>query len=417
MIKNHIAYNPVASEWKFKIAKAKGSFIWDEKGKKLIDFTSGWNVANLGWNHPEISQAMIEQIRKGSSTYSCLWSSCEIQEQYAEELAKTLPKELNTFVRATGGTEANEEALKIARAATGRKKIVGFKDAYHGQSFAAMSIGYRPEYVKSIAPMLPDVIQIDFPSTYKTGKSEKQTLDEFLDALETILRKKDIAAIITEAGIITGWGSTHVAPNNYLASVRKLTREYGTLLILDEVGTGFSRCGKLFGMEIEGVVPDIATFAKGMSNGAAAIGAVAVNDNLIAPTLSKTNLTSTFGWMPVSCAAALATLRIHKRDTAWKQAQIKGNWLRNELKRKLASHPKLDDIRGIGMEIGVVFVKDKKTKEADTDFCQKVIEKAYKKGLHIVYGDEGSIQLMPPLTIEQEVLDEGIDIFAKSIKE
>src|SRR3972149_48024 len=238
MIRNHIFYNPVASEWKLEVTKAQGPCLWDENKKQLIDFTSGWNVANLGWNRPEVNDAIARQSK--NNVYVPMETSGAIQEAYAEEFAASLPAELNAFCRATGGTEANEIALKIARAATGRKKIIGFRDTYHGQSFGAMSIGYQPEYVEAISPMVPEFVQIDFPSAYNWGLSDSETLAKFLTTLEGLLKKKDVAAIVTEAGIVTGWGSTKVAPGGDFKAVRKLTAQYGTLMILDEVGTGFS---------------------------------------------------------------------------------------------------------------------------------------------------------------------------------
>lgn len=414
MIKNHITFNDI-SDWRFRLIKAQGSYIWDEKGKKYIDFTSGWNVTNLGWNHPEVNEAVAKQARK--NTYSLLWSTDETREELASTLVALLPKSLDSVCRATSGTEANEEAMKIARAITGRKKIIGFRDSYHGQSFGVMALGYRPEYVTAIAPLVPGILQINFPSTFTSGKNEKETLALFLEQLETILRKKDIAAIVTEAGIITGWGSTLVAPKGFLTEIRRLTKCYGTLLILDEVGTGFSRCGRLFGMELEGVVPDIATFAKGISNGAAAIGAVVVNSDLVEPVLGKTNLTSTFGWTPIACAAAKKVLEIHLRDKVWEQAAEKGKFLMKFLKEQLDDHPKVGNIRGIGMEIGVTFLKDKNPKTPDEDFAKLLVNKAFKKGLHIVHGGDGNIQIMPPLTTSQGVLKQGVDIFIDSINE
>lgn len=413
MIKNKIVYNEF-SDWRFNISKADGSYLWDGEGRKLIDFTSGWNVANLGWNHPEVNEALVKQARK--NVYAPMWTADPIQEEYAQSLIESLPKELNAVCRGTGGTEANEMALKIARSATGRKKIIGFRDTYHGQSFGAMAIGYRPEYVKAIAPLVPEFIQLTYPSSFALRRSEKETLAEFLTQLEDFLKKRDIAAIVSEAGIITGWGSTLVAPKGYLPAIRKLTKQYGTLLILDEVGTGFSRCGKLFGMELEGVVPDIATFAKGMCNGAAAIGATVVKSDIVSPTILNTNLTSTFGWTPVACAAALAALKIHKREKFWDKAKRDGEFLLIRLKQLLSEHEKVGEVQGVGMEIGVMFVRDKKSLEPNNEFAKKVVNLSFQRGLHMVFGGDGNIQIMPPLTTPKGVLEEGIDIFIKAVK-
>ena len=415
MLKNKIIYNP-SSEWRLNLIKAKGSFLWDDKGNKFIDFTSGWNVTNLGWNNSEIKQAIINQARK--NIYAPMETTDVVQKELAEYLTNLLPKELNTVGRATGGTEANEEAIKTARAFTRRKKIIGFKDTYHGQSYATMSLGYLPEYIENmgIGPMVPEFIQLDFPNTYRTKKTPDKLLSDFASALENILRKKDIAAIVTEAGIITGWGSTYLAPNGYLKLVSSLTKKYGTLLILDEVGTGFSRLGKLFGMQIDEVIPDIVTFAKGLSNGAAAIGAMVTKKEIAEKIFAKTNLTSTFGWTPIACAAALKVLQIHKRDKVWEKAKKDGEYLLNTLKNELKNNPSVGDIRGIGMEIGIDFVKDIKSKEKNTYLVKKIISLGMKKGLYLNGDFESNIQLMPPLTIDRKTLDQGLEILIEIIK-
>src|SRR3989344_8780962 len=192
MIKNRIIYTS-SSPWRFNISKAEGSYIWDDKRNKMLDFTSGWNVANLGWNHPEIIQTVINQAKL--NTYNPMETTDPAQATYAKELTDSLPKGLDVVCRATGGTEANEEALKSARAYTKRKKIIGFLDTYHGQSIADMSIGYRPEYVEAISPMVPEFIQIEYPHTYRSNKDQDTLLEEFSSQLEKILRKEDVAAI------------------------------------------------------------------------------------------------------------------------------------------------------------------------------------------------------------------------------
>lgn len=405
MIKNGIVYNDY-SPWVFDVSKAEGSYIWNSKGNKLLDFTSGWNVTNLGWNRPEVVAAVITQANK--NTYASMWTADPIQNELAKELINSLPKGLDAVGRATGGTEANEEALKTARAYTKRKKIVGFKDSYHGQSFGTLSIGYLPEYVTNISPLVGDFIQIDFPKLYNSKKTPDEILKDFEKTLEDLLSKEDVAAIVTEAGIITGWGSTYVAPKGYLTLVRRLTKKYGTLLILDEIGTGFSRCGKLFGMELEDVVPDIVTFAKAFSNGAAPIGAMVTTTEIAERSYKYSNLTSTFGWMPVPCAAALKTLQIHKRDKVWDKAKRDGDHFIKTLREELKNNPRIADVRGIGMEVGVQF--------KDPDMMGKIVHKSIENGLHLCMCDNGNIQLMPPLTILRKDLDKGIEVFVDAAK-
>lgn len=413
MIKHHIVYN-VFSDWRFTITGGKGSYIIDDKGRNIIDFTSGWNLANLGWNHPEIIEAVKIQAEK--NLYAPMWTNDPIQREYAKALTDALPKGLDAVCRTTGGAESNEVALKIARAATGRKKIIGFQDTFHGQTFAEVGLGTRPEWTRAIAPLVPDVIQVQYPSVFAYGDREFYPFDVFLHDLEALLKKRDVAAIVAEAGIVTGWGKTLIAPKGFLPAIRKLTKAYGTLLILDEVGTGFSRCGKLFGMELDNIVPDIVTFAKGISNGAAAIGACVVSSKLVEPVIPGIKLVSTFGWTPIACAAAKKALEIHIRDKVWEQAAIKGAFLMSILKKQLADHPKVGNIRGIGMEIAITFLKDNNPRTPDEDFAKSLVKKAFENRLHLVHGGDGNIQIMPPLTTPIRVLEKGVEIFIDTIR-
>jgi 4-aminobutyrate aminotransferase-like enzyme len=235
MIENSIVYRDLKKYNFFRLGKAEGSLLWDRSGKRYIDFTSGWNVTNLGWNHPEVNEAVAKQAKK--NVENLLWGSDIVQEEYAAKLTAALPKKFNACAKATGGTEAIEESIKIARVATGRKKIIGFKKSYHGQLFAALALGNSNEMVPKIAPLVPDFMQLDFP-TESTGEEK---FKNFLVILEDSLSRRDVAALVTEPGIITGYGSTLIAYPGFLIEIRRLTQKYVTLLIVDEVGTGFSR--------------------------------------------------------------------------------------------------------------------------------------------------------------------------------
>lgn len=391
MIKNRIIYNAYL-EYVFDLARAEGSRLWTRDGRELIDFTSGWNTTNLGWNHPEVVEAMAAQLQKG--VYAPMWAADESQTAYAADLTAALPAGLTACGRATGGTEANEMAIKTARAFTGRRKIVGFLETYHGQSSGTLTIGSPSPMIEAIVPPNPNYVQIPYPGT----------LDDLDRTLEAALLARDVAAVVTEAGIVTGWGSTKVAPAGFLALVRKITREHGTLMILDEVGTGFSRCGALFGMQLEGVTPDIVTFAKAITNGGAAMGAMVTRDDIAEKTFAATILLATFGWTPVACAAARASLAIHRRDRVWEKAERDGAHVVDRLKRDLAGLP----VRGIGMEIGI----DLGTPEA----AERVVRDAFGRGLHLSYDHQPNIQLMPPLTIDRPTLDEGLKRLVESVR-
>jgi 4-aminobutyrate aminotransferase-like enzyme len=413
MIKHNIVYNPVV-DWRFDIADAKESFLWDSSGKKYIDFSSGWNTTNLGWNHPEVNKAVADQ--SGKNVYAPMWTADPKQIEYAKALTDAFPAELDAVCRATGGTEANEMALKIARAVTGRKQIISFAHTYHGQSFGTLALGFIPDYVKQIAPLVPEFIQVEYPNAFGSKLSEEEILNNFLQKLEDHLKSEKVAAVFTEPGLITGWGSMLVAPKGYLSAVRSLTEKYGTLLVVDEVGSGFSRTGKLFGIEHEGVVPDIVTLAKGISNGAAPIGAVVTKGKLVEEYAGAFKPTSTFGWNPLSCAAALKTLQVHQRDKVWEEAERKGQIIKSMLKDELSDNPNMKNLRGWGLEIAFDISMDNKAGEDNSELSTTIVNRSFERGLHLA--DAGDcIQLMPPLTIPDDVLKEGMTTLIKVIKE
>ncbi len=401
MIENSIVYRDFKGKYDYlPLSKAEGSLIWDRAGKRYIDFSSAWNVTNLGWNNPEVSEAIIEQAKK--NVQGLLWGSDPIQEEYAKALTAALPKELDACIKETSGTESVEAAIKVARVYTERRKVIGFNAQYHGQLFASLAIGYPKNSHPKLEPLVPEISPIAFPH----NKISVADWQKFLLDLEEILAKEDVAAVVTEPGIITGWGSTLIAYPGYLTKIRELTSKYGTLLIVDEVGTGFSRTGKLFGIQHEDVVPDMIALAKGISNGASAIGAVVGKSEIFEKSFSESILISTFGWTPIACAASLKVLQIHLRDKTWEMAEKKGNYIKEKLRAHLGEI--LVDVRGLGLEIGAQF------KDAQT--CSRIQKACFAEGLHVIVGSGNNMQIMPPLTISPELLDEGLNILIKNLQ-
>lgn len=413
MITKNIIFN-LFSPWIFDFKKAKGSYLWDYNNKKYIDFTSGWNVVNLGWNNEEIIQAGIRKMKQ--NTYTPVWLLDEAQEKYAKNLTKALGDNLKVVARANGGAEAVEMAIKTARVYTGRKKILGFYEQYHGSTINALYLSYREEWMTKLSDLRNDLIHLEYPDTYRTNKTEKELLEELEVNLEKALSKKDVAAVITEAGIISGYGTTYLAPKGFIELIRKVTQKYKTLLILDEVGTGFSRMGFLFAVNQFQAKPDILVLAKAISNGSAPIATMVTTREIAEATYAYSNLQSTFGWNPVACAIADKTLEIHQRDRVWLMAKSKGDYVKEELVKELANNRYVGDVRGWGLEIGLDLVKDKKTKEKNGDLVKKIVEASLKKGLHLVCDGESNIQIMPTLVIEKEILNKGLDILIDTVR-
>lgn len=414
MITNNIIFTKY-SAWRFNFKKARDSYIWDDKNKRYIDFTSGWNVTNLGWNRDEVISAGVKKLKQNS--YAPMWALDESQEQYAKELTAALGHGLTVVARATGGMEAIEMALKTARVFTGKKKIVSFLEQFHGSSMNALALSYKPEWISKIADPRSDIVQLEYPHLYRTKKTEKELLAQLEQDLETQFKKGDVAALITEVGIITGWGSTYLAPNGFIQLIRKMTKKYGVLLIVDEVGTGFSRIGSLFGIHQFGIDPDIVVLAKGISNGSAAMGAMVTTSEIAEATYVGSNLQSTFGWNPVACAMASAVLSLHQEEKTWKQATVKGHYIKETIKKELKDNPYIGDVRGMGLEIGLDLVTDKESEKPNTDLLTRVMQKAFERGLHLVCDLTSNIQLMPPLTISENSLERGMDILITTLKE
>jgi len=408
MIKNNIVYNNF-SDYQFNFTRAKGSFVF-ENNHKLIDFSSGWNVANLGWNNDEIKNAIIEQAKK--NIYAPMWTEDPIQKQYAANLVKSLPKDLEIITREVSGVTANIMALKTARAYTGKKKIISFRNTFHGSLYQTLQLGYLPHYPvsKSIFLDFKYNIHLDYPKVKRGKENEKSVLEKFSKTLDlTLSKSKDVAALITEPGIISGWGSTYTAPSGFLKEIRKITAKYNVLMIVDEVGTGFSRTGKLFAIEHEKVTPDIVVMAKAMGNGAS-IAATVTTKKIAEKTYKTTNPQSTFGWTPLNVAAADKTLEIHKRDKIWEKAEKDGDYAKNILKQELENNSFVDNIDGIGLEIGINLIPNKKIN------MKKLIIHARKKGLHLAFADSYGFQIMPPLNIERNVLEKGLKIIIDTVK-
>ncbi len=410
MIKHNIIYT-ASSNWRFDIKSAEGSYITLSDGQTVIDFTSGYNIANLGWNNKELLEAADVQLKKNTAV--TMWSTDQAQWEYAEAFMQVLPKSLRAVGRAIGGMESIEEAVKTARAYTGKKNIIGFQEMYHGQSLTAIALTYPEAYMlpKAVQPSKDGFIRMEYPK--KGIADEGAHYQLFLEKLENLLKAGDVAGVLTEPGMITGWGSTDILPDMFSKDIRMLTEKYKTLLIFDEVGTGFSRTGTLFGMNRIDVIPDIAVFAKGMSNGVLPIGAMVTTTEIADATWNKTQLQSSFGWNPVSCAVAHKVLEIHTRDMVWEKAKIRGAGLLDSLKKSLSGVQQISTIDGIGMEIGIQFTATPKMGET----LYAIRDLAMKNGAHIICNGATTIQIMPPLTTDEKILDEGAEILVAAIKE
>jgi 4-aminobutyrate aminotransferase len=400
----------------FTLAKAYNSTLVDYKGKKFIDFTSGWNVTNIGWKRDEIKNEIIKQFDK--YPYAPMWCSTEVSVKLAQKLKKLLPKNLNTFFKTTGGTESNEVALKIARAYTAKKKIFSFYLEYHGQTFGSISLGNTSKTINAFEPLVPGFIKMPPPYCYKCpyNMSSPNTCNlQCLNNIRNIIEAEgDAAAIICEA-LFTCPG-VFVLPSNFFAKLKKICEEFKMLLIIDEVGTGFGRTGKMFAFEHYNIQPDIVTFAKALSGGFGPIGAVATSRELANVMYGKGG-TSTYGWHALSAIAAIKTLEIIEKEKLVEKSAKLGKYALDKLKTELEKIDIVGDIRGKGLEIGIELVNNKKAKLPNKIAAEKITKLCLENGLYIQWsGRTTTLMIMPPLIISKKEIDDGIDIIIKSIK-
>jgi putrescine aminotransferase len=369
-----------------EILKAEGIYLYSETGKKYIDLISGIGVSNAGHRHPKV----IEAIHKQLDNYMHLMVYGEYiqtpQVKLAEALASTLPEELNNVYFVNSGTEAVEGALKLAKRYTGRSKIVACKKAYHGSTQGSLSVMGEEWLKQAYRPLLPGVTFIEYGSvgdlSYITG---------------------DTACIIIES--VQGEAGVITADPEYFNRLKQKCTETGTLLIMDEIQTGFGRTGKFWCFEHYGIEPDILLTAKGMGGGLP-LGAF-ISSKKIMRALAENPILghiTTFGGNPVSCAASLATLNVIRDEKLVQQVEEKAFRFKKNL-----VHPLIKEFRNMGLMIGLEF--------ESFQVLKPIIDRAIENGVvtdWFLFNDR-SMRIAPPLTIRFEEIDDACQKILKAI--
>ena len=357
-----------------EIVKAEGIYVYDGMGNRYVDLVSGVSVSNVGHLHPEVVDAVRNQITKYMHlmVYGKYIQSPQVQ--LAGLMAENMPEKLNSVYFVNSGSEAIEGALKLAKRITGRTEMVSFKNAYHGHTHGAMSMLGNEEMKYAFYPLLPDIRFLNFNNFDDLAQITKKTACVLIEPIQA------------EAGIL-------IPDKNYIKAVRERCDEVGAILIFDEVQMGFGRTGKLFAFEHFDVVPDIICLAKAMGGGMPIGAFVSSQKNMKLLTHNpELGHITTFGGHPVSCAAALASLKVILRESLAESAQIKGRMFA----KALEDHPLVKDIRQIGLMLAVELV--------DESVTEKVIHGLYKERLIIdrFLFHSNSFRIAPPLTITEE---------------
>ncbi|WP_273499756.1 4-aminobutyrate--2-oxoglutarate transaminase [Paracoccus sphaerophysae] len=393
--------------------RAENAEIWDKDGNRYIDFAAGIAVVNTGHRHPKVIQAVKDQLDR--FTHTC--HQVVPYENYvalAERLNALVPGDFEKkTIFATTGAEAVENAVKIARFATGRSAIVAFTGAFHGRTFMGMTLtGKVQPYKAGFGAMMPDVYHLPFPNDLH-GVSQ----DDALAALDKLFKADvdpgRVAAIIVEP--VQGEGGFYPVPSGFMQKLRSLCDDHGMLLIADEVQTGFARTGKLFAMEHHGVAADITTMAKGLGGGLPISAVTGRAEIMDAP--NPGGLGGTYAGNPLGVAAAHAVLDIIEEEGLNDRAERLGQRLKQRLASLRDDVPEIVDIRGPGLMNAVEF-NVAGTDKPSPEFTNKVREEALKRGLILltcgVYGNV--IRFLPPLTVPDAVFDEALDVLEDSVR-
>jgi taurine--2-oxoglutarate transaminase len=410
--------NPIVAD------RAKGVYVWDVDGKRYIDFSSQLMNVNTGHGCTKIIEDTTKQLEKLAFAYPGMAS--EIKGKTAAKLASITPGDLNKVLFTLGGAEAVENAIKIARQYTGRRKIVTRYRSYHGATAGAASAGGDPRRLPH-EPLTSGIVRVHDPHAYRCpfGYAPEGNLEVYINhVIQTIEFEgpENVAAILMES--ITGSSGLIIPPDGYWQALRKYADQHGILLIADEVMSGFGRTGKMFGIEHYNIVPDIMCMAKGLTSGYVPLGAVIVRD-AIAKHFDDHPLVCglTYSGHPVGCASALATIEYYEEEGLVENSARMGIVMREHLENMKAKHPSVGDVRSIGLFGVIECVKDRETREPLAPWNAKphqlgvmkdVAKKIRELGMH-TFVKWNWIFTVPPLCINEAELQEGFDIIDQAL--
>jgi 4-aminobutyrate aminotransferase len=403
----------------FVMARGEGAVVEDVDGNRFLDCAAGIAVTATGHAHPEVVRAIVEQAQKylhisGTDFYY------ELQVSLAEELAAVAP--VNGPARSffgNSGTEAVEAAIKLARYFTGRANVIAFLGSFHGRTLGALSLtSSKTVQRRRFGPLVPGVYHAPYAYCYRCplGLAPDRCSAECLGFLEDqilvhLVAPDEVAAIVVEP--IQGEGGYIVPPPQFLERLADLARKHDILLIADEVQSGMGRTGRMFACEHYGVKPDIVTVAKGIASGLPLGVATARADVMTWPPGAHA---STFGGNPLSCAAALATIRLLREQLVANAAAVGAHLL--EGVRALAErHPLVGEVRGKGLMIGIELVRDRATKERAAAERDRVVLAMFRRGVLVLGAGPNAIRLSPPLVLTKQQADIALEVLDQALTE
>lgn len=408
----------VASAMNVFAARAEGAVIEDVDGTRFIDFAGGIGVMNVGHGRPEVVQAIAAQAAK--FTHTCF--SVMMYEPYielAERLTRlapgTFPKKAIFF---NSGAEAVENAVKIARYATGRPAVIVFDNGYHGRTLLTMSMTAKVKpYKYRFGPYAPEIYRAPFPYPYRMHMTPGQACEACIAELQRMfigeVAPDQVAAMVVEP--VQGEGGFMPAPAGFLRALKALCEEHGILFVADEIQSGFCRTGQMFAVNHDGVEPDMLLIAKSLAAGMPLSGVIGRADIMDAP--PPGTLGGTYSGNPLACAAALAVLDIYEREDLAARSREIGRVAMKRFLHLQKRFPLIGDVRGQGGMLAMELVKDRTSKEPDAQATSDILAAAHRRGLALInagmYGNV--IRVLVPLNVTDEQLQRGLDILEEAI--
>jgi 4-aminobutyrate aminotransferase/(S)-3-amino-2-methylpropionate transaminase len=398
---------------------ASGARVTDAEGHEFIDFAGGIGVMNVGHSAPEVVRAIQEQAEKLIHV-SIHVATYERYVELCEKLIELLPHGDSTkVILINSGAEAVENAIKLARQATGRAAVICYTEAFHGRTLMALALTSKTKYKTGCGPLAPEVYRLPYPSHFKYGDglSEEAFIERELERMEAaflnVVPAEQVAAVILEP--VQGEGGFAVAPAAYLRGLREICDRHGIMLILDEVQSGFCRTGKWGAYEHAGIVPDLSTWAKSMGGGmpiSAVIGKASVMDAAAPSTVG-----GTYGGNPVCCAAALAAIGIMERENLNQRANEIGRKIRAVFEELRQGTNLVADIRGLGAMLAMELCHDEDQERPATEACRLITSACRDQGLIVLpSGAHGNvIRILVPLVITDQDLDQGLGILKEAV--
>jgi 4-aminobutyrate aminotransferase len=406
-----------ARAYPFVMDHGKGSDVWDVDGNHFLDFAAGIAVTATGHSHPKVVQAIKDQSEKflhiSADFYHEAWVNL------GERLDQIAPfKEDAVSFMTNSGTESVEAAIKLARYHTGASQFIGFLGAFHGRTLGSLSFtASKPLYHEGFYPLMNGVVHVPYPDPYRPifnmrpGEDYGETVVRYIEeqVLGKLLPAEDVAGLMVES--IQGEGGYIIPPPGFYPALRDLCDRHDILLIADEVQSGMGRTGKWWAIENFGIEPDIICVGKGIASGIP-LGAIIARKSIVSWPLGSHG--NTYGGNPIACAAAIATMDLI-RDEYLQNAKEVGDYAIDALNEIAVRHPSIGQVRGIGLMIGVEFVKSKQSKEPAHDLRERIVQRAFERGLISLGCGKNVIRISPSLNITKSEMTDGLEILEESI--